>query len=530
MKKNYFIFGIIYCSIILGLFTGGMYIYLKDKIEEINYTCFSWFGSDYWQYENAFTEKGDIEIDIEYAVSGIQSENAYYLDNYGKYYAVIDTSDYSVIAQSGDFIEVRCYSDKQYTGRLLIPDKPLADSSTRDFFNFSGFENSKCDDFFIYDGEGTMTAHDVSVEVEPDHPAYINEDAGISFDEWIGEDSDVGFEIYYYDSSETKAKLNRRAEELSWDYIDFVKYGEIGEGEVLKVSGFFESKAVYIRSINKGSNLVVYSTVFSPFMTAVSQNKKIITVAFIIFLLIEGFTIFAVAILYRNQKSFELRSQKLTRGIAHELKTPLAVTKACVENWEYIDEKDRHEYSEKIISEVDHMASMITKLLELSKLNGGRNSINKEEVDVLKLTKTVYARMEELAKEKHLEVTISDHDGIGEYIAYADPEMMNIVIGNFISNAIKYSDTYIKMTVSDLGKKIEFRITNDGARIESKDLAKVWDVFYKTDEARTDRISSSGVGLAVVKSILDMHKAKYGCTSTYNSTTFFFVIDKAKEK
>jgi signal transduction histidine kinase len=224
------------------------------------------------------------------------------------------------------------------------------------------------------------------------------------------------------------------------------------------------------------------------------------------------------------------QQERFMGSFAHELKTPLAVTKACVENWEYIDEKDRHEYSEKIISEVDHMASMITKLLELSKLNGGHNSINREEFDILKLTKTVYERMDELAKERHLEVTITDYDNIGEYIAYADPEMMNIVIGNFISNAITYSDTYIRMTVSDLGKKIEFRITNDGARIESKDLAKVWDVFYKTDEARTDRISSSGVGLAVVKSILDMHKAKYGCTSTYNSTTFYFLIDKAKDE
>lgn len=530
MKKNYLIFGIIYCSIILGLFTGVMYLYLKDKIEEINSTCFSSFGSDYWQYENELIENGSIELDIERAVSRIQSESAYYLDNYGKYYAVIDASDNSVIAQSGDYIEVRCYRDKQYSGRLLIPDKPLADSNTKDFYNFTGFENSKCDDYFIYGGEGAMTAYDVSVEVEPNHPEYINEDAGISFDEWIGEDRDVKFEVYYYDSSETKAKLNRKAEDISWDYISLIGYGEIEEGEVLKVSGFFESRAVYIRSINKGSNLVVYSTVFNPFMTAVSQNKKLFTVAFIIFLLIEDFTIFAVVTLYKNQKSFELRSQKLTRGIAHELKTPLAVTKACVENWEYIDEKDRHEYSEKIISEVDHMASMITKLLELSKLNGGHNSINREEVDILKLTKTVYERMDELAKEKHLEVTITDYDNIGEYIAYADPEMMNIVIGNFISNAIKYSDTYIRMTVSDLGKKIEFRITNDGTRIESKDLAKVWDVFYKTDEARTDRISSSGVGLAVVKSILDMHKAKYGCTSTYNSTTFYFLIDKAKDE
>ena len=83
---------------VVNVFTGGMYIYLKDKIEEINLTCFSLFGSDYWQYENELIENGSIELDIERAVSRIQSERAYFLDNYGKYYAVIDASDNSVIA------------------------------------------------------------------------------------------------------------------------------------------------------------------------------------------------------------------------------------------------------------------------------------------------------------------------------------------------------------------------------------------------------------------------------------------------
>ena len=68
----------------------------------------------------------------------------------------------------------------------------------------------------------------------------------------------------------------------------------------------------------------------------------------------------------------------------------------------------------------------------------------------------------------------------------------------------------------------EFSINNDGAKIDKKDLDKIWDIFYTTDKARTDRMSSSGVGLSVVNSILDVHKADYRCVSSDNGTEFKF--------
>ena len=102
--------------------------------------------------------------------------------------------------------------------------------------------------------------------------------------------------------------------------------------------------------------------------------------------------------------------------------------------------------------------------------------------------------------------------------------MMKMVIGNFMSNAIKYCDQVIMIRLERNGRKIDFSITNDGAKIDKKELDKVWDVFYTTDKARTDRMSSSGVGLSVVKSILDVHKADYSCTSNDKGTEFKFAM------
>ena len=74
------------------------------------------------------------------------------------------------------------------------------------------------------------------------------------------------------------------------------------------------------------------------------------------------------------------------------------------------------------------------------------------------------------------------------------------------------------------------RCRNDGDTISAKDLKKIWDLFYKQqDKARTDRMGSNGVGLAVNKSILELHKAKFGAESRSGETTFWFEMKKAKE-
>ena len=99
----------------------------------------------------------------------------------------------------------------------------------------------------------------------------------------------------------------------------------------------------------------------------------------------------------------------------------------------------------------------------------------------------------------------------------------SILMFFFLLSAL-VEDHIIMIQLNRNGRKIDFSITNDGAKIEKKDLDKIWDIFYTTDKARTDRMSSSGVGLSVVKSILDVHKADYGCTSGDNGTEFKFSL------
>ena len=289
---------------------------------------------------------------------------------------------------------------------------------------------------------------------------------------------------------------------------------------VISEKGIFTSSSVLICQAGEGGIHVSYCIVGKPFDSVLKNNLSAYLFMLLGFIILESVIVISFVMLYRNQMNYEIRNQKLTRGIAHELKTPLAVTKATIENWDYFDEERRKDYSKKVINEVDHMSDMVGKLIEVSKIKEGSSKPEFEDVDLKSLTEDMIDRSRELIRERNISITF-EHDE-KPYRVYADPGMMRIVIGNFLSNAVKYCDKTIVIRLIRSGRKTEFCIINDGAKIEKEELDKVWDIFYTTDKARSDRMSSSGVGLSVVKSILDAHKADYGCRSSDKGTEFTF--------
>ena len=284
--------------------------------------------------------------------------------------------------------------------------------------------------------------------------------------------------------------------------------------------GIFTSTSVLICLAKEGNIHVSYCIAGKPFASVLMNNALTYILMLLGLIIFEAVIVISFVMLYKNQMNYEIRNQKLTRGIAHELKTPLAVTKATVENWDYFDDDRRKDYSKRIVNEVDHMSDMVGKLLDVSKIKEGSNKINREAIDLKELTEDTIRRNGELIRERNITIAFN-HDG-KPYTVFADHEMVNMVLSNFMSNAIKYCDHIITIRLNRNGRKIEFSITNDGAKIEKKDLDKIWDIFYTTDQSRTDRMSSSGVGLSVVKSILDVHKADYSCVSGDNGTEFKF--------
>ncbi len=433
-----------------------------------------------------------------------------------------------------------------------------------------------CDDTFIYLEKLTWT-NATGDETFTYIPKENNTKKGTqTFEEWAGDntfDMDRGNENQYlpqanvtcfpYGDWEKDRQRDNEAkkicEQVYADYVSGVNSTDYQKKESLLTC--YVSRIIQL-SCNTSAQSVEqyvmpYVYVFHPISIAVAELQGvllgILLAGIIVILLICGM----IQNVYKQQLIFEMNRRELTRGIAHELKTPLAITKGYVENWEYVAEKDRYEYSKTMIDEIEHMNKMVMDLLELSRLEAKAKEMNPESVELYALTKSVLKRMKEAIEERGLVVTllpkwadksiedagknIEDADksieNAGdtthmknvtnnyekpEFLVTADLEMIHTVLVNFVSNAVKYAEKEINITLSESGKRIRFEIANDSKTLESQDLEKVWDEFYKGKEAEKSRVGSSGLGLAITKNILILHGAKYGCKSRDGMIMFWF--------
>ena len=547
MKKKYLSFGIIYCLVVLLIFLAGISFYSKKKIDVIN------------------NGMSSIVLLPETLMGGIKSGTPETLahnavnswkflsvvgDDVGFYSSVVDTENNGrVLFESQDFLQIWYYgeietevienSDERYEAkttqlapgdsRFMFFEEPL--SLSKDEISDLRFPNgndiritgAKCDDTFVYGGTFTFTSGEKVRTLNIASPEVVNEEKSVPYEEWI-----VRLDDIEYCSLGGNSAINKKAHKLSDAYVNKHLNGEVPAGSNVR-EGIFTTTSSVILVFEKGHYLITYYFVTHPLKMVIRDNLWVYILSVLALVIVEALIIYAVRKLYLNQKRFELRSEKLTKGIAYDLQGPLAATRGYLDNWEDLSEDKRAEYSEKIISEVDHMSSMVTRLLELSKIHDGSVKLNLEDVDLLKLTQNIKKRNSKAILEKNIDLTIECDKEADAYPVYADLEMMYIVINNFITNAIKYCDHMIKIRLKNYRNSIEFSITNDGAGIEKANLDKVWDVLYKSDKGSSETAENSGVGLSVVKSILDAHNAKCGCFSGYKGTNFWFLMDRYEE-
>ena len=384
--------------------------------------------------------------------------------------------------------------------------------------------NAMCDRTFITDG--TFSYHDYGQTEPVEYTIGRNELATdtVPVSEWTGSE-EIELTYHKFAGTESERKLNSEAKDRLMAAISKLENAEYTSTaqESLKDSFCID----YKRFDQAGADVyAIY--VYHPIRTAVKDHLLTYIIGALVLAVAEAIAVIIMRKMYGNRMSYELMRQDLTRSIAHDLKTPLAITKAYTENWEYIDEEDRPEYAEKLNTEVDNMAAMINNMLSMSKLESEGSELRLEEVELYSVASAIYEKMKPIIEERGLKVKlITDVIG-GKYCVSADPKMIKIVIGNFITNAIKYADTRVEIKLLGNDKKVKFMVSNDGEGISKKDIKKIWEPFYKGDKARTDRLGSSGMGLAINRSILRLHKAKYKCISDKCETSFWFEMKRVK--
>lgn len=221
----------------------------------------------------------------------------------------------------------------------------------------------------------------------------------------------------------------------------------------------------------------------------------------------------------------EMRKEFLS-NVSHELKTPLALIQGYAEGLvECIndDEESRAFYCDVIIDEADKMNRMVKKLLTLNQLEFGNEQVVMERFNITELIYGVANSSKILLEQKGIELDLT---GLTEEYVWADEFKIEEVITNYLSNAINHADGEKKIRIfyTKEGDLLRISVFNTGKPIPEEDLDRIWIKFYKVDKARTREYGGSGIGLSIVKAIMDSFQQKCGVINHEDGVEFWLEL------
>ena len=235
-----------------------------------------------------------------------------------------------------------------------------------------------------------------------------------------------------------------------------------------------------------------------------------------------------------KSKIDEMRKSFIS-DVSHELKTPIALiqgySEGLIENINS-DEESRKFYAEVILDEAEKMDKLVKQLLELMKLEYGKNSFNNAIFDIVELEKEIVRKSEVMIQKENIEVEFDESKKID---VYADEFYIDQVLTNYITNAIKYCDVInnskkIKITNSIIDDKVRISIFNTSKGLSEEELVRIWNRFYKIDESRNRDNGGTGIGLSLVKAIMNNYGNEFGAKNIDDGIEFYFDLDLKKEK
>ena len=221
----------------------------------------------------------------------------------------------------------------------------------------------------------------------------------------------------------------------------------------------------------------------------------------------------------------ELR-RDLLANVSHDLKTPLTMIKGYAEmirDLNYDNEEKRNANLNVIIEESERLNVLVEDILTLSKIQANKDTINKEEFDLITLINNIIKRY---SIYKETEGYIFEVNTPKEVIINADKKKIEQVIYNLINNAINYTGEDNKVIINVIkDKKIRVEIKDTGKGIKEENLPHIWEKYYHSKKKHKRNVIGTGIGLSIVKTILESHNFKYGVESKLNKgTTFYFEI------
>ena len=236
-----------------------------------------------------------------------------------------------------------------------------------------------------------------------------------------------------------------------------------------------------------------------------------------------------------KSKIDEMRKQFIS-DVSHELKTPIALiqgySEGLIENVNS-DEDSRRFYADVILDEANKMDNLVKKLLELMKLEYGERNFNDTTFDIVESINKIIRNSKVVLDEKNISVEFKTK---GPKYVIADDFYIEQVIRNYFTNAIKNikeigGKKKIKITIKDAKDKDKIRVTvfNTGENISEENLNRIWTRFYKIDKSRNRDAGGTGIGLALVKAIMNQYGNEFGVVNRKDGVEFYFEIRKSDD-
>lgn len=229
--------------------------------------------------------------------------------------------------------------------------------------------------------------------------------------------------------------------------------------------------------------------------------------------------------LKEKEKIDEMRKSFIS-DVSHELKTPIALIQGYAEGLKFsvADEESRGFYCDTIIDESEKMSQMVKKLTSLSQIEYGYTKSNPIILDIKEVIENKLQAMKFLFEEHSINVEkrLTSQD------VYMDEFLLDEILNNYLSNAIHHIDGEHKIKVFTENKKnyVKISIFNNGKNIPEEELENIWIKFYKIDKARTREYGGSGIGLSIVKAIIDSIHQNCGCYNKEDGVVFWFTLPK----
>jgi two-component system sensor histidine kinase VanS len=230
----------------------------------------------------------------------------------------------------------------------------------------------------------------------------------------------------------------------------------------------------------------------------------------------------------KKEKLEKMRTDFLS-NVSHELKTPIALIQGYAEGLKegITDDPESVDfYCSVIMDEAAKMNNMVKRLLTLNQIEFGEDELVMERFDINELVKSVVNANELRATQKNLSITYDILDT--PLYVWADEYKVEEVVTNYLSNAINHccNENIIKIKVGHIDKdNVRVSVFNTGNNIPEADIEHIWEKFYKVDKARTREYGGNGIGLSIVKAIVESMGKTCGVNNLSDGVEFWFDLD-----